>query len=45
MFCTSREQDTCDFEKRGCEGCFYFLDKNKNKLNQEGEDEHREETK
>ena len=23
MACTSREWDTCDVEKLGCEGCFY----------------------
>lgn len=23
MFCTSNEQETCEVEKRGCEGCFY----------------------
>lgn len=23
MFCTSKEQETCDVEKRGCEGCYY----------------------
>ena len=23
MFCTSKEQETCDVEKRTCEGCFY----------------------
>lgn len=24
MFCTSKERETCDVEKRGCEGCFYM---------------------
>ena len=23
MTCTSKEQDTCNVEKYGCEGCFY----------------------
>lgn len=23
MKCTSKEQDTCNVEKMGCEGCFY----------------------
>lgn len=23
MLCTSKEQETCDVEKRGCEGCYY----------------------
>lgn len=23
MFCTSKEQETCDVEKQGCEGCYY----------------------
>lgn len=23
MFCTGKEQDTCEVEKMGCEGCFY----------------------
>ena len=27
-FCTSKEQETCDVEKRGCEGCFYNNPKN-----------------
>lgn len=26
MFCTSKEQQTCDVEKRGCEGCYYNKD-------------------
>ena len=21
--CTNKEQETCDVEKRGCEGCYY----------------------
>ena len=27
MFCTSKEQETCRVEKRGCEGCFYSTSK------------------
>lgn len=23
MFCTSKEQETCEVEKYGCEGCYY----------------------
>lgn len=23
MNCTNKEQETCDVEKRGCEGCYY----------------------
>lgn len=23
MFCTSKERETCEVEKRGCEGCYY----------------------
>ena len=23
MFCTDKERQTCDVEKRGCEGCYY----------------------
>ena len=26
MFCTSKEQETCEVEKRGCEGCYYNKD-------------------
>lgn len=28
MFCTSKEQQTCDVEKQGCEGCYYNNDEN-----------------
>ena len=28
MFCTGKEQLTCNSEKMGCEGCFYFNDEN-----------------
>ena len=24
MKCTNKEQETCEVEKRGCEGCFYY---------------------
>lgn len=24
MFCTPKEQETCDVEKRTCEGCYYM---------------------
>ena len=27
MFCTSKEQETCDVEKRTCEGCYYSQSK------------------
>ena len=23
MFCTSKEQESCEVEKRGCKGCYY----------------------
>ena len=29
MFCGPKEQETCEVEKLGCEGCHYFNDKNK----------------
>ena len=29
MFCTEKERMTCQEEKMGCEGCYYFNDKNK----------------
>lgn len=29
MFCTPKEQETCDVEKRGCEGCYYMNEGNK----------------
>lgn len=32
MFCTSKEQLTCNSEKLGCEGCFYFNDENEIKI-------------
>lgn len=28
MFCTPKEQETCDVEKRGCEGCYYSYEEN-----------------
>jgi retron-type reverse transcriptase len=24
MFCTDKEKETCDVEKRGCKGCYYI---------------------
>lgn len=38
MFCTPKEQETCDVEKRGCEGCFYFYDKNNVKGDSDGKE-------
>ena len=35
MFCTGKEQLTCNSEKMGCEGCFYFNDENNKKVNDE----------
>ena len=32
MFCTGKEQLTCNSEKLGCEGCFYYNDKNKDEI-------------
>lgn len=32
MRCTGKEQLTCREEKMGCEGCFYFYDKNEIKV-------------
>ena len=32
MRCTGKEQLTCNSEKMGCEGCFYFNDKNEIKI-------------
>lgn len=32
MFCTGKEQLTCNSEKLGCEGCFYFNDENEIKV-------------
>lgn len=29
MFCTDKERETCECEKLGCEGCYYFYDKYK----------------
>lgn len=28
MFCTNKEQETCQVEKMGCKGCYYYNDKN-----------------
>lgn len=29
MTCTSKEQDTCNVEKLGCEGCYFNKKENK----------------
>ena len=33
MFCTGKKQLTCNSEKLGCEGCFYFNDGNNKEKN------------
>ena len=33
MKCTIKEQETCELEKRGCEGCYYNTDKEIEDLN------------
>lgn len=32
MFCTGKEQLTCNSEKMGCEGCYFNDDKNKDEI-------------
>ena len=33
MKCTNKQQDFCDYEKRGCEGCFYNKSEEQMKYN------------
>lgn len=32
MICTDKEQETCEVEKRGCKGCYYEKNKEKNEV-------------
>lgn len=32
MICTEKEQETCNFEKHGCDGCYY----NKERVKENG---------
>ena len=36
MICTEKEQETCNFEKQGCDGCYYNKERVKEKEKENG---------